>query len=250
MQNLEEATGAITLGRRHLWLASEGFALSDARTGYMESPACPVPPTGRFTRLRGLKRAKPSQDAPTTLSSRSPDGSPARRAASLCIFQSTGPGKPSSVAPWHDCEPCHSQPDGNAGVNADGDLTHLPDYPTASQTCARLVPERLWLHAILTISPSIATAGRYHRSCVATSRRPHPLCWNQARPVRLPLPIIPGVNATAHRFGGFGFRVSRASETGSRWHLPESSPALRNVLHQYALSRSRSTKCRRQRPQP
>ena len=30
------------------------------RTGYMESPACPVPPTGRFTRLRGLKCAKPS----------------------------------------------------------------------------------------------------------------------------------------------------------------------------------------------
>ena len=29
------------------------------RTGYMESPGCPVPPTCRFTRLRGLKCAKP-----------------------------------------------------------------------------------------------------------------------------------------------------------------------------------------------
>ena len=29
-----------------------------------------------------------------------------------CIFQSAGPGKPSSVAPWHGCEPGHSQPDG------------------------------------------------------------------------------------------------------------------------------------------
>ena len=29
-QNLEEATDAITLGRRHLWLASEGFSLSAA----------------------------------------------------------------------------------------------------------------------------------------------------------------------------------------------------------------------------
>ena len=78
------------------------------------------------------------------------------------------------MAPWHGCERFHSQPDGTAGVNADGDLTHSPDYPTASQTCARLVPERLLLHATLTISPSIATAGRHHRSCVATSRRPHP----------------------------------------------------------------------------
>ena len=78
------------------------------------------------------------------------------------------------MEPWHGCEQFHSQPDGTAGVNADGDLTHSPDYPTASQTCARLVPERLLLHATLTISPSIATAGRHHRSCVDTSRRLHP----------------------------------------------------------------------------
>ena len=32
-----------------------------------------------------------------------------------------------------------------------------------------------------------------------------PIYWNLARPVRLPLPIIiPGVNTSAHRFGGFG----------------------------------------------
>ena len=36
-----------------------------------------------------------------------------------------------------------------------------------------------------------------------------PIYCNQARPVRLPLPIIPGVNATAHPFGGFGVRESR-----------------------------------------
>ena len=61
-----------------------------------------------------------------------------------------------------------------ATLNCYGDLTHSPDYPTASQTCAKLVPERLLLHATLTISPSIATAGRHQRSCVATSLRPHP----------------------------------------------------------------------------
>ena len=46
-------------------------------------------------------------------SSPSPDGSPARRATSLCIFQSAGPGKTSSVAPWLDCAPCHLLPDGS-----------------------------------------------------------------------------------------------------------------------------------------
>ena len=38
-----------------------GFFTVRRRTGYMESPGCPVPPTCRFTRLRGLKCAKPSQ---------------------------------------------------------------------------------------------------------------------------------------------------------------------------------------------
>ena len=32
----------------------------------------------------------------------------ARRAASPGIFPSAGPGRPSSVAPWPDCAPCHS----------------------------------------------------------------------------------------------------------------------------------------------
>ena len=47
----------------------------------------------------------------------------------------------------------------------------------------------------------MATAGRHHRACAATSRGPHHhLAW----PVRLPLPISPGVNASANPFGGFG----------------------------------------------
>ena len=40
------------------------------------------------------------------------DGSPARRAASLCISPGAGLGKPSSVAPWPGCKPFHSRPDG------------------------------------------------------------------------------------------------------------------------------------------
>ena len=51
---------AIALVRRHLWLASEGFSLSDAEPDIWKGPGCPVPPTCGFTRLRGLKCAKPS----------------------------------------------------------------------------------------------------------------------------------------------------------------------------------------------
>ena len=44
-----------------------------------------------------------------------------------------------------------------------------------------------------------------------TVRPPHdvltPIYWNLAWPVRLPLPIIPCVNANAHPFGGFGLRL-------------------------------------------
>ena len=35
-----------------------------------------------------------------------------------------------------------------------------------------------------------------------------PIYWNLARPVRLPLPIIHGVNASDHRFGGFGLTLA------------------------------------------
>ena len=54
------------------------------------------------------------QDPAAGASSPSPDGSPARRAVSLCIFPRAGPGKPSSCRPWPGCEPCRSLPDGGA----------------------------------------------------------------------------------------------------------------------------------------
>ena len=38
-QNLEEATDAIMLGRRHSWLESEGFSLSAANADVQELPA-------------------------------------------------------------------------------------------------------------------------------------------------------------------------------------------------------------------
>ena len=69
-----------------------------------------------------------------------------------------------------------------------------------------------WLLAIAAGTGDVLMArlrkGRHHRVWVPTSRRPHPhllepgLAW----PVRPPLPINPGVNASDHRFGGFGVR--------------------------------------------
>ena len=59
-------------------------------------------------------------------SSPSPDESPARPAASPCIFPSAGPGKPNSVAPWPDCEPFHSRPDGAVGDRATHRTTECP----------------------------------------------------------------------------------------------------------------------------
>ena len=113
-------------------------------------------------------------------------------------------GSPVQWRPGYGCERFHSQPDGNTGVNADGDLTRPPDYPTALQTCARLVPERLLLHATLTIRP----ASPPRVAIIVGVWLPHaaliPSIGIQARPVRLPLPIILCVIATAHRFGGFG----------------------------------------------
>ena len=59
------------------------------------------------------------------------------------IFPSAGPGKPSSIAPWADCELCHSLPDGGGG-NRPTDLTpthQLPQRPPNSrQTGQRASP--------------------------------------------------------------------------------------------------------------
>ena len=38
------------------------------------------------------------------------------RRLTLCICPSVGPGKPSSVAPWLYCAPCHFLPDGTVGA--------------------------------------------------------------------------------------------------------------------------------------
>ena len=50
----------------------------------------------------------------------------------------------------------------------------------------------------------------YLRGCLAS---PSSLFYgSRAKPVRLPLPIIPSVNTRAHRFGGIGFSYGRIHE--------------------------------------
>ena len=71
------------------------------------------------------------------------DGSPARRAASLCISPGAGLGNPSSVAPWHGCERFHSRPDGQPATD-----------PTSPPTRATPVRERSLLRIL---SPSRAS---------------------------------------------------------------------------------------------
>ena len=60
------------------------------------------------------------------------DGSPARRAASLCISPGAGLGKPSSVAPWPSCKPFRSRPDGQPATD--------PTSPQSRATPVARVP--------------------------------------------------------------------------------------------------------------
>ena len=92
-----ESSSVGPLRRHGAWLAMQVMAHNLARwTGADRS--------GRADRDH--------QDPPGGGSSPSPDGSPAQRVASHCIFPSAGLGKPSSIVPWPDSAPCHSQPDG------------------------------------------------------------------------------------------------------------------------------------------
>ena len=107
------------------------------------------------------------------------------------------------MAPSLDCEPGHFRPDGAAGINTDVGLTRPPDYPTASQTRARSVPERLSLHTALIISPSSATAGRRHTLGVATAPCTQPYLLEANPHVSFPCLSSLVYPTCLHPFGGF-----------------------------------------------
>ena len=70
------------------------------------------------------------------------------------------------MTPWHDCAPCHFLPDGSPSAT---------DPPCGQLNVpANSVREGHCLPTACRIPPAMAIAGRHHRVCVATSRRPHP----------------------------------------------------------------------------
>ena len=110
-----------------------------------------------------------------------------RSARRLALHLPQGwPWETQLVVPWPDCGPCHSQPDG-----ARLPLTRRPANGTSPPTRARSLPERLLLHAALTISPSAATAGPQHPLGVATAPCTQPYLLDQALTVSFPIPLIP-----------------------------------------------------------
>ena len=103
------------------------------------------------------------------------------------------------MAPWHDCEPCHSQPDGApSAANPPSGPLNLP--ANSRQVSPRGAPLACPL-------PNSARA-----AIIGPVRPPHAVLitiyWNLACPVRLPLPISPCVNASASPFGGFGLTAA------------------------------------------
>ena len=105
------------------------------------------------------------------------------------------------MAPWRECAPCHSQPDG-----ARLPLTRHPAHGTSPPTRTNPVREGHSLPTACRITPDMTTAGHQNRAGVATSRRPHPHLLASDLPRSPSLPIIPGFNPSDHRFGGFGLR--------------------------------------------
>ena len=92
------------------------------------------------------------------------------------------------MTPWHDCAPSHSRPDGAVVAGSTHRATHRPRQlaPTRSARDTSCLPP---------IDP--VPHGR-PAAIIVPVWLPHaaliPIYWNLAWPVRLPLPIIPGIN--------------------------------------------------------
>ena len=118
------------------------------------------------------------------------DGSPARRAASLYISPGAGLGNPSSLAPWPDCEPFHSRPDGAVGDRATHRTTECPRKlaPPWSASgsfrvlCPHLAPRA---HRRPPSAPPRAPAGRPATSRLPESSPDNRAC-NSLTPFRCP----------------------------------------------------------------
>ena len=163
---------------------------------HLPSAASPPTPPGwpcrswRITWLAGQRASacvsnwqppRPSDDA----SSPWPDASPARHAASRCIFPRAGPGKTSSAALSPNYASCQSHPDRAHGVCLSTGLpNHLPDLRQAGRS---VTPGPIWPM----ISPVADAVARQNPLRVADtlSARPNPSGPTPCQP--FPLPFIP-----------------------------------------------------------
>ena len=151
----------------------------------------------------GLPDGGPCDDA----SSLWPDGSPVRRAASLCIFPSAGPGKTSSMTPWHDCAPCQFLPDRSPSATdpPSGQLNIVANsrQTRSARGTSCLPPAELpppWPH------------GRQHRADVAALTPPSsPSIGIWLGPFAFPCPSSLVSTTRTSRFGGFGFSIKPQS---------------------------------------
>ena len=120
-----------------------------------------------------------------------------------CICPSADPEKPSSIAPWPDCGPCHSQPDGGAGNRPAIRPTGRPSLlaPTRSAratSCLQPIEYR---------PPWPLRAAIIGSVWLPPSRRPHPHLLESGLACSPSLAINPGVNASARPYGGFRFSL-------------------------------------------
>ena len=154
-----------------------------------------------------------------------------RLAASPCIFPSAGPGKPSSIAPWPDCEPFPFQPDGAVGVR--------PAHRATQWLSRRPLPAQF---------ASVTSCYRLADFACRCHCRPPPPHWrgHRALPSTPSIGIGPGPFAfpyssslvstpAPHPFGGFGFRKSCWLMLNGRRGM-----TLRRVLLMLAVARHQS----------
>ena len=150
----------------------------------------------RWTARIGLgEQTRDHQDPAADASSLWPDGLPARRADSLCIFPGAGPGRSSSAAPWPDCAPCHSRPDG--AIRHRPNPSKLASARAASVSCC----VQCHYHAIPSVPRPLSKPGAATENPLPCHIGPH-----GAQAFSLVGSLIPTCLAFTPPIGGFGLR--------------------------------------------
>ena len=118
-------------------------------------------------------------------------------AASLCICHRAGLGKPSSLAPWLDCEPCHCM----TAPTAPDPSTRLPKPP---HRVTGPVRDCLPLHAVPPTPPQRRCPGPPSAPPTTTKGRHRPHLSESSADRRVPRPSPLVLTPRPLRIGGFG----------------------------------------------